>query len=99
MLFAAIIIGIICGIFWGIDGFEIGLVGSFALMALFAMLVEALHMLAEDRERKELARHGLKKIEVTRHIHHRYDGSVFSPYDNDEERTEEIIVPMDRDEK
>ena len=53
-------------------------------------------MIAKEEQEKELNKRGLQTMQITRKVSHHYKG-VLSPPDYDEIRTEEIIVPKDKD--
>lgn len=98
MIIASIIVGIIVALFFGPAGFGVGVVGTMLVLAIFKIIGDVDSINKEEKEKEELAKRGLKKIKVTRTIEHHYEG-VFSPYDSEEVRTEEIIVPINYKEK
>ena len=65
-------------------------IGGFVLYMLFQCLLAA----GKEKKEKELNQSGFKTITVTRKIKHRNRGFL-SPPDYDEEREEEIIVPIE----
>ncbi len=98
MIIASIAVGIILALIFGPVGFGIGLVGTMLTLAICKIIGDVDSTKRAEKEKEELAKRGLKKIKVTRTVKHHYKG-MFSPYDNEEIRTEEIIVPINYNEK
>lgn len=98
MIIASIIVGIIMALIFGPVGFCIGTVGTMLLLAICKIIGDTDSLKKAEKEEKELEKRGLKKITVTRKIYHHHKGFL-SPYNNEEIRTEEIIVPINYKEK
>lgn len=98
MIIASITVGVILALIFGPVGFGIGVVGTMLVLAVCKIVGDIDSMKKAEKEEEELAKQGLKKIKVTRTVKHHYKG-VFSPNDNEEFRTEEIIVPINYEEK
>lgn len=95
MIIISIIVGIICAVAFSPSAFGVGVIGTMVVIVAFKFIGAILEESEKKRQEEELNRHALQTIEVTRHIHHNNEG-VFAPCSYDEERTEEIIVPIGR---
>jgi len=95
MIIASIIVGIIMALIFGPIGFGIGTVGTMIIIAVCKICSDIAATKAKEEQEKELNKRGLQTIQVTCKVRHRYKGTL-SPYDNEETRTQEIIVPMDK---